>query len=120
LSLSPKAYTGSRQDRIARAWAEETSPDSPKVVATREMEQLITTNVLNSLKLMFGGNPTEGERAIAMATQGLEALSVAERNSIFTTLIEITDARRAALQDRAEAIRSGRYTQYEEEAVDGE
>jgi hypothetical protein len=84
------------------------------------MEQLITTNVLNQLKLMFGGNPTEGERAIALATQGLEALSVNERNSILGSLLQITKTRRDALQERAEAIRSGRYTQYEEEAEDGE
>jgi len=120
IELSPNAYTGSRSDRIARAWAEETQPDSPKVVATREMEQLITTNVLNQLKLMFGGNPTEGERAIALATQGLEALSVTERNSILGSLLQITKTRRDALADRIKRVRAGDYAQYEEEAEDGE
>jgi hypothetical protein len=120
IELSPNAYTKSRTDRIARAFTEETNEDSPKVVATRRMEQLVMTNVLNSLKLMFGGNPTEGERAIALATQGLEAISIEERGEILGTLLGIAETRRNELADRAERIRSGEYTQYEEGAEDGE
>ena len=120
IELSPTAYTKARTDRFARAWAEETDPDSPKVVATREMEQLITTNVLNSLKVMFGGNPTEGERAIALATQGIEAVSTDERGRILESLLGIAQKRRNELADRVERIQSGEYTQYEEGAEDGE
>jgi hypothetical protein len=120
IELSPNAYTKSRTDRIARAFAEETNEDSPKVVATRRMEQLVMTNVLNSLKLMFGGNPTEGERAIALATQGLEAISTEERGEILGTLLGIAETRRNELADRAERIRSGEYTQDQEGAEDGE
>jgi hypothetical protein len=120
LELSSDAYTASRQDRLARAWAEETSPESPKVVATRTFEQLMTTNVLNSLKLMFGGNPTEGERAIALATQGLEALSTTERDNILTELLEITTTRRDALLDRIESLRAGTYTEYTQGDENGE
>lgn len=115
IELSPNAYTKSVADSAARAYTERTSSSNPKVVATRQLEQLVTTNVLNSLKLMFGGNPTEGERAIALATQGLDAISVDERNNILSTLLSMAERRRKELADRIQKIESGEYIRYGEE-----
>ena len=114
IALSSIAYTKSVADTAAYALAKVRTPDSERVVATRQMEQLMTTNVLNSLKLMFGGNPTEGERAIAMATQGLDAISVEERNSILGTLLSIAQSRLTSAISRLERINAGQYMQYDE------
>jgi hypothetical protein len=120
IDLSEDAYTASIGDQAARAWAERTDPQAPKVVATRVMEQLVKLNVLNNLKLMFGGNPTEGERAIAFATAGLEAISITERNENLKLALDMATTRMNALEEKVSAIKSGEYAEYEEEAVDGE
>ncbi len=39
-------------------------------IATTDLNNLVTTNALTQLKAIFGGNPTEGERAILLDIQG--------------------------------------------------
>jgi hypothetical protein len=120
IDLSEDAYTASIGDQAARAWAERTDPQAPKVVATRVMEQLVKLNVLNNLKLMFGGNPTEGERAIAFATAGLEAISITERNENLKLAFDMATTRIDALQDKVSAIKSGEYAEYAQGDENGE
>ena len=119
IKKSPIAYTASLQDKAARAFAEATDADSPKVVATRTMENEISRNLLNSLKVMFGSNPTEGERLTALATAGMEAKSVDERNEILAELQASMQIRQNFLANKLEEINSGRYAMIEEPA-DGE
>ena len=120
IDLSEDAYTASIGDQAARAWAERTDPQAPKVVATRVMEQLVKLNVLNNLKLMFGGNPTEGERAIAFATAGLEAISITERNENLKLALDMATTRIDALQDKVSAIKAGEYAEYTQGDENGE
>jgi hypothetical protein len=120
IDLSEDAYTASIGDQAARAWAERTDPQAPKVVATRVMEQLVKLNVLNNLKLMFGGNPTEGERAIAFATAGLEAISITERNENLKLALDMATTRIDALQDKVSALKSGEYAEYTQGDENGE
>jgi hypothetical protein len=120
IDLSEDAYTASIADQAARAWAERTDPQAPKVVATRVMEQLVKLNVLNNLKLMFGGNPTEGERAIAFATAGLEAISITERNKNLKLALDMATMRMDALQDKVSALKSGEYAEYAQGDENGE
>lgn len=120
IDLSEDAYTASIGDQAARAWAERTDPQAPKVVATRVMEQLVKLNVLNNLKLMFGGNPTEGERAIAFATAGLEAISITERNENLKLALDMATMRMDALQDKVSALKSGEYAEYTQGDENGE
>jgi hypothetical protein len=117
IDLSSQAYTKSLADRSARTFNELQDPSNERVVATRQMEQLISTNVLQSLKMMFGGNPTEGERAAALATQGLESISVDERNAILNTLLAIAEQRRNFLSDRVGGIKSGQMRVYDDTPV---
>ena len=84
------------------------------------MEQLLKLNVLNNLKLMFGSNPTEGERAIAFATAGLEAISITERDENLKLALEMTTARRDAMQQRVDDILSREYISYDEGDENGE
>lgn len=114
MDLSETAYTKSVADQILYAKAKITNPENERVVATQLMEQLVTTNLLSSLKAMFGGNVTEGERLIALATQGLESKSVAARNASFAELLENANKRNTYLSSLIQRINSREFMQYED------
>jgi hypothetical protein len=114
IALSETAYTKSIPDQILYAQAKIRTPDNERVVATQLMEQLVTTNLLSSLKSMFGGNVTEGERAIALATQGLDSKSVAARDASFEELLGTANRRNTYLTSLIERINSREFMQYED------
>lgn len=114
IALSETAYTKSIPDQILYAQAKIRTPDNERVVATQLMEQLVTTNLLSSLKSMFGGNVTEGERAIALATQGLDSKSVAARDASFAELLGTANRRNTYLTSLIERINSREFMQYED------
>ena len=114
IALSETAYTKSIPDQILYAQAKIINPENERVVATQLMEQLVTTNLLSSLKSMFGGNVTEGERAIALATQGLESKSVEARDASFAELLGTANRRNTYLTSLIERINSREFMQYED------
>jgi hypothetical protein len=114
IALSETAYTKSIPDQILYAQAKIINPDNERVVATQLMEQLVTTNLLSSLKSMFGGNVTEGERLIALATQGLESKSVEARDESFKELLGNANRRNTYLTSLIERINSREFMQYED------
>jgi hypothetical protein len=114
IALSETAYTKSIPDQILYAQAKIINPDNERVVATQLMEQLVTTNLLSSLKSMFGGNVTEGERLIALATQGLESKSVEARDESFKELLGYANRRNTYLTSLIERINSREFMQYED------
>ena len=114
MDLSETAYTKSVPDQILYARAKIINPENERVVATQLMEQLVTTNLLSSLKAMFGGNVTEGERLIALATQGLESKSVGARNASFAELLENANKRNTYLSSLIQRINSREFMQYED------
>lgn len=63
---------------------------------------------------MFGGNVTEGERAIALATQGLESKSVEARDASFAELLGTANRRNTYLTSLIERINSREFMQYED------
>lgn len=82
LTLNDKTFGSTYADKAQRLLLEQTNPQHPKVVATREMENLLSAKALEQLKATFGGAPTEGERAILLGLQGIEAKSPEERKVI--------------------------------------
>ena len=114
IELSETAYTKSVPDQILYEKAKITNPENERVVATQLMEQLVTTNLLSSLRSMFGGNVTEGERAIALATQGLESKSVAARDASFAELLGTATRRNTYLSGLIQRINSREFMQYED------
>jgi hypothetical protein len=78
------------------------------------MEQSMTTNVLSSLRAMFGGNVTEGERAIALATQGLNEESPEARTAIFQVLLDIANKRNTYLTSLLQRINTREFMQYDD------
>jgi tetratricopeptide (TPR) repeat protein len=114
IELSPIAYTKSVGDQISLRRARLTDPSNERVVATSLMEQSMTTNVLSSLRAMFGGNVTEGERAIALATQGLNEESPEARTAIFQVLLDIANKRNTYLTSLLQRINTREFMQYDD------
>jgi hypothetical protein len=78
-------------------------------IATQDLENLVTTNALQSLKSIFGGNPTEGERAILLDVQGSVGKPDAVRQKIFDRAIEAANRRIAFEQQHIDELRGGSF-----------
>lgn len=78
---------------------------------TQELENLITTQALESLRAVFGGNPTEGERKILLDVAGSVGKTDAVRQAIYDRAIEAANRRLASNEAKARALRTGEYFQ---------
>jgi hypothetical protein len=107
--LNPNTFDASLMDKAQRKLLEETGSKDPKVQNTREMENLLSSGAVEKLKASFGGNPTEGERAILLSLEGLESKSKEERAKIMKNTYIKLKAVRAARQKRLSEISSGLY-----------
>ena len=77
--------------------------------ATTELQNIILTQALGSLKSIFGGNPTEGERAILTDLQASVDKTPNERKPIIDRAIAAANRRLAFNKQRADALRGGTY-----------
>jgi hypothetical protein len=116
--LNPNSYAGSWLDRGARFLYEGAGSDDPKIVNTRRIDNLLGSQALESLKAVFGGAPTEGERAILLDLQGIGAKSLEERAEIMLRAYEVLQDRQARDTKRLEDILSGSYRNAQ--PIDGE
>ena len=62
---------------------------------------------LESMKSIFGSNPTEGERAILMELQAVPSLSVPERDRLLKRAQALIDRRLQFARERADALWNG-------------
>jgi hypothetical protein len=76
---------------------------------TIEFDTLIKQQVLPQLKIIFGGNPTEGERKILLDLQGSSSMPREVRNRILDRAIEAANRRMQSSQAEVEDILSGTY-----------
>jgi len=83
--------------------------DDAKGQATTELDNIVQSNALQSLKSIFGGNPTEGERAILLDIQGSSSKSPTERKKIFERAITMAERRLAFNKQRADELRGGTF-----------
>ncbi|MBA3904867.1 MAG: hypothetical protein C0522_14535, partial [Rhodocyclaceae bacterium] len=77
--------------------------------ATTEYNNLVTANSLSSLKAIFGGAPTEGERKILLEIQGSASLPHDVRVKILDRGIAMAERRLAFNQKRVEELRGGEF-----------
>ena len=78
-------------------------------IATTELDNMISGQALDSLRAVFGGNPTEGERKILLDIQGSSSQPDAVRQKIFDRAIAAAQKRLQFNQDRANELRGGTY-----------
>jgi len=110
LSLNDKAYSGAGAK--TRAVIRSNVPgfgDSEAANATIDIDNMMTGQALESLKAVFGGMPTEGERKILLDMQASADKTPAQRKSIINRAIAAADRRATMAQAKAKAIREGTY-----------
>ena len=76
---------------------------------TLQLKNIVTEQALSQLKLVFGGNPTEGERQILLDIQGSVNQPADVRRRIFDRAKELALTRIKFNQDRKAKIESGGY-----------
>lgn len=76
---------------------------------TMDLHNLITTNAVEQLKSIFGGNPSEGERKILLEVQGSVDQSDEVRQRIYDRAMAAAQNRIAINQQRAQQLRAGTY-----------
>lgn len=78
-------------------------------INTVELDNLISGQALDSLRAVFGGNPTEGERKILLDIQGSSSQPDSVRQRIFDRAIKAAESRLKTSQERANELRGGTY-----------
>lgn len=81
--------------------------DSEGVKATTELENLMGKNALSQLKIIFGGNPTEGERQILLDLEGALSMSAGERKILFENAMAAALRKIKENEDIIKETRSG-------------
>lgn len=84
--------------------------DTRAADATVTLNNIISEQALASLKTIFGGNPTEGERAILLEMQASVEKTPAQRAAIIARAKAAAERRLQASRERAEAIRGGTFS----------
>ena len=107
--LNPNTFGGTKVERAQRLFLEETKSDDPRVKNTALVENLLGQQGLAKLRATFGGNPTEGERAILMDLEGIGAKSVEQRADIMKRAYRALKTRREREQKRLNDINAGLY-----------
>lgn len=77
--------------------------------ATTDLNNQVMTNALGQLKAIFGGNPTEGERAVLLEIQGSANQPDAVRQKIYDRAIALAEKRLAFNKQRAGELRGGTF-----------
>jgi hypothetical protein len=104
--LSPQAMGFRGAGLVAEAGALAGNEAS---IATKELDNVVTSNTLSQLKTIFGGNPTEGEREILRQLEGSSSQPDAVRQKIYDRAIQMAETRKKFNQSRADELRGGTY-----------
>jgi hypothetical protein len=108
LTLNDAAYSG--YGAKGRAVVRSNLPgESPESNATIDLDNIMTSQALESLKAIFGGMPTEGERKILLDMQASVDKTTAQRKSIIDRAVKAAENRSTFANQKAKAIRGGTY-----------
>lgn len=108
LKINETAYSGpfAKERATAMSWL---PGDNKQADATVQIDNIMTGQALESLKSVFGGMPTEGERKILLEMQASPSKTPKQREDIIRRAKEAADKRIAFNQQKAKSIREGRY-----------
>jgi hypothetical protein len=116
IDLSAKAYEGPTAG-LRGTVTGNLGSDAGK--ATMEFNNLVTTNSLASLKSIFGGNPTEGERKILLDIQGSANMPHDVRVKVLERAIKAAERHLDFDSKRATELRGGDYYKSPEKRAQG-
>lgn len=106
-TINDKAYSGYGASGRAKLMSNVYPTDEAN--ATVELDNLIGQQALSSMKSIFGGNPTEGERAILLELQASSSKTPAQRTAILDRAIQAAKTRGKFAKSKAQSIRDGKY-----------
>ena len=109
LALNPNTFDTSLADTVQRKALEAVGSKDPKVVNTRELENVLQKAALSQLKATFGGAISDGERTSLQATQGMESKSIEERARIMQNAADALKSIYARNKKRLNEINQGAY-----------
>jgi hypothetical protein len=117
--LNPHTFDNSIPDRAQRLALEAAGSKAPKVINTRELENLLGLQAVGKLKETFPGAISDGERKELMKLQGIGAMSIEERERVIKRAYVVAKNVRARVQKRLADINAGniRLTTPTQEAV---
>jgi hypothetical protein len=116
--LSPKANSGFLAG--PRTWLGNTLPDVvvPDFIASPEsslaaanLDNEVMGQALASMKSIFGGNPTEGERQILLELQASSSMTKPQRAAVLKRAQDLAQRRLEFNKQRAAGLRGGEYYQ---------
>lgn len=108
-ALNPNSLAGGWMDKGQQWLAEAAGSKDPTIVNTRILNNLLGAQGLAKLKTTFGGNPTEGERAILLELEGIGSKTKEERAAIIKRTYKVLQDKQAREQARLDQINSGAY-----------
>ena len=108
LSINDKAYSGpaAKERAIGMSWL---PGDNEAADATVNLDNIMTGQALESLKAVFGGMPTEGERKILLEMQASPSKTPKQRAEIINRAKAAADRRMKFNQEKAQSLRGGKY-----------
>jgi hypothetical protein len=110
LSINKKAMGGIGAGALATAGTLLPKGIRPDTVdATKELDNVLQSSALPQLKAIFGGMPTEGERAILLEVQGSSSQPASVREGIFKRAIDAANNRIKYNEKKAQQLRDGSY-----------
>ena len=109
LKVNKDAYSGYAAKGRAVLASNVLPWQTPGADKTIDLDNMMTGQALESLKTVFGGMPTEGERKILLEMQASADKTPTQREAIMTRAIAAAKRRAAYAQQKAKAIRSGDY-----------
>ena len=89
LAINDKTYEQTMGGATLEWLAKLIDPDGEIYKNTQILKNILTSQALTSLKATFGGNVSEGERAILLSVQGLDSRTRAERQRILERAYEV-------------------------------
>jgi len=108
-ALNPNSLAGGWMDKGQQWLSEAAGSKDPTIVNTRILNNLLGAQGLAKLKSTFGGNPTEGERAIMLELEGIGSKTKEERAAIIKRTYKVLQDKQAREQTRLDQINSGAY-----------
>lgn len=109
LRLNKTAYSGIGAKTAATAVSNTPFVDKTRADATVQLDNLMTGQALESLKAVFGGMPTEGERKILLDIQASADKTPVQRAGIIKRGIEMAERRMKASKAKAKSLRDGSF-----------
>jgi DNA polymerase II large subunit len=114
LTYNEDALTNSFFDTVRKTTEGIISTDSTAYKATQNLEQILAKNAISSLKALFGGQLSDGERQASLDLEGLSSASKDVRRDIIQRALDTMRIVENKLNNKVRKISSGKYSQIEE------